>query len=336
MSSELRNEFAFSFSKAKLLEECERAFWYTVYRSWGGWYSNNRPPESAQAEAAYKAKHFTNVPELAGSVVHEVAAWGLQRALESPEIWSDGSLRLTLLKRAAAKIDDCIESAMKRLGTNPKRITRLVELENGLAFHEDELRDLVRHKLTVLTAGNDSWDGDLKAVNPYLHAISIIDRVMLIEEFTTHHLAIGSDVVKVFFTIDLALKSVTGKGVVIVDWKTGRPRQKDAGQITSYAALMGARNFDSVTPILAYVSGDIGRTVKVPWHREDSMASLMADVSLFVEKMRPKLVGGDLHLNKAIESEFHPTADYSKCERCRFMKVCRASGAMPTKPSPLP
>lgn len=330
-NEELRNEASFSSSRARILNECGRAYWYQVYASWKGWWSDGVPPESKEAESAYWAKHQDTAPALSGRIVHEAAAWGLECMIEGRD-WSREELRGALTSRAKSRLDIALKAAREKTGSNPKKTTRLVEIENGMEWSEEELRDRTRDRLIALTSDNDTWTGDLENENLYLRACSRPERIISVDKMLQYR----HDGVLVFIAADLMMKSAKGRGVVIIDWKTGKPQQKDEDQIIHYAAWAAEREFEFATMLLVYLEDGKAKTVAIGYPMEEARRLAVQAIDNFTTDLRKRLVDGDLIKNTPIESEFKPTADVSSCRTCSFQKICERDGTKPSKPSALP
>jgi len=69
------NEFSWSISRDATFKRCLREYYYTYYRSWGGWYWHATP----EVKKTYTLKNLTSIPGWIGSVVHNSIAWQLRR-----------------------------------------------------------------------------------------------------------------------------------------------------------------------------------------------------------------------------------------------------------------
>jgi CRISPR/Cas system-associated exonuclease Cas4 (RecB family) len=327
--SEIKNEVSFSASREKMLSRCDRQYWYHVYRSWKGWWADGNPPESKEAESAYSAKFIDSASSLSGRVVHECAAWGLRRAIEG-KAWTREELRAALTSRASKALDKALKAAKARANGNPKKTTRLLEIEMGLDWDEDELRDRTRSRLDALTSDDGAWVGDVEGANLYTRAAGRPERIIIVDELLSYKV----DGRTVYIAADLIMKAKEPRGAVVVDWKTGRPRDADEAQIVHYGAWAAAREFASVSMILAYLEEASVRSVAVGYPIEEARRMSTDRVRSFFERLSERLVDGDLDRNEPIEERFVPTADLSECARCPFQRICERDGAKPAKPDP--
>jgi len=65
---ELKSELSWSISRANLLRDCARRYYYHYYLSWEGW----KPEGPPARRKAYTLKLMLNLDMLAGQIVHEV------------------------------------------------------------------------------------------------------------------------------------------------------------------------------------------------------------------------------------------------------------------------
>lgn len=323
---EIRNEVLYSEGRRKMLAECPRQYWYDVYRSWGGWWHRNQPPRERAAEEAYWGKNATDLHRYAGQLVHELAAWSLKSALEG-KAWEREELRRTLMTAAAGRIDRALSEARGRVGQNPKKSVRFVELENGLPFDEELLREKVRAGLMGLTAMDDSWMGErVRGSNLLLRAMSKPTSIVSIDEKVQYQV-LG---VPVYMAADLLLRGKDAKSIVIIDWKTGRPREDDRSQVIQYGAWAVSRSWEGVALLLVYLSDRDSVTVDaVEATPSECLERVEAMVQAFLDDLRPRLFARDLARNQPVESKFEPTSDVSACAACRFSAMCKRDGTRP-------
>jgi hypothetical protein len=154
---DIKNEISYSNSRERLLNECERAFWYQYYLSWGGWEKN--APDKVRA--AYVAKYAQSRMMWAGDVVHQVAAQALATARRRPGWFEDmgsGDIRKSLMNKAQDLIDRGLDDTRTHayLG-DPKHKTHLLDITLGFRFNEDDFRDKVADFIHALTSPDKQW-----------------------------------------------------------------------------------------------------------------------------------------------------------------------------------
>ena len=319
-----KNEVSFSPSSKKLLERCARQYWYGKYAYWNGWWYGNRPPVSKTAEEAYTAKHMDTVYSWTGSIVHEVAARTL-KAAQTGRPWHRGNLETAMLKEANARITKGLKQARTQKSGNPKKRLQLVEEEFGIAYDERWLRNRVDSRIRSLMSDDDKWNGPGN-VNLFLHALSRADRIVSVEDLFNHiHHATS-----VYLSIDLMMRSAHDPehDCVIVDWKTGIPRDEDVLQVGQYGLWARKKQWQNITLLLIYLNEE-GVEVRSVVAGESTIAAADEEINIFTDKLATMLVNGDLKKNVPIESKFEPTSDPGNCMRCAFQGMCERDGTKP-------
>jgi len=322
--SDFKNELSFSASAAKMLNRCALLYWRQKYGSWGGWWSRGQPPTSDEARDMYEAKHSDNLPSLAGGIVHNVAKRYLVMAMEGKQ-WERETLRNAMLQSAAVEVDRAMKQATRKPWRgNPKKVTRLVEVECGEKLDEEWLRERIRTRILALTSLDDAWSN---GKNVFL---SLVSRPKLL--YTVEDL-LRDDVhgITAYMMIDASIRSASG-GVIIIDWKTGARRDEDLRQIAQYAAWAQSQGWESIRVLLVYLGDGKTDVVEPPDIDIPAMvAEAHADVKNYLDNVRPRLVNGDLSLNRPIEGAFPATTDPDDCNLCTYRHICEREGTKPRR-----
>jgi hypothetical protein len=296
---ELVNEFSWSKSRHGKFEECRRLYWFHYYGAWGGWDAAAAP----EVREAYVLKNLSTRQQWAGKVVHDQIAFALAmaRAGDPPPID-------TLLARARQRMrDDFRRSRAGEYRQMPKRVVGLVE-----------------HELAQLIADADwkaNWD-NAEACLRNFHASHWLERArrltrdewLPIDEIDSFTL----DGVKVFAGPDFAFRD--GDTTVLVDWKTGRPRDEDREQVKGYALYAAAKwgaNPEKVIARLVYLPGPDEIDVNV---EPDALVEFRAFFRHSVEQMKALLVDPDR--NVAVRESFPMTDHLARCKGCAFRRLC--------------
>jgi PD-(D/E)XK nuclease superfamily len=316
--ADLKNELTFSASREKQLDRCALLVFRQSYQSWGGWWRGQRPPDTPTAEEAYKLKNAESAASYSGKLVHEAAAWTLKATMEGRK-FELIQLRNTLMQRAAEQLDATIKRTREGGVRDPKRNPVLYDFTDD---REEWLRERTRDRIIALTADGDAWSGDLSAFNPFTSAIQRREKIAAVEQTVSFTVA-G---VKVFLQIDAMLigksRDANDRHVVIIDWKTGRPKIEDREQVELYGFYTRSKQWNRVTAVLAYLNdGGTGETTLVP-EQDDWESVVTARVERFRERMASMLADGDLVKNVPIRDRFTPTSDHRNCVACPFKGMC--------------
>lgn len=307
----------FSLSRARMLEECPRQFWYTVYGGENGWWFRNRPPASPRAEKLYQVrKTHTTVPVAIGLVAHSVMAWGIRSAAEFPGEMDRGVIRSRLTVRAAREISGFVKTAV------------FIDQEDD---PEELLRDGVRSAIMAATSDDTGWTGDLNGSNLYLRALSRPQKIMLCDEMVSF--VVISEVygpVTVWISPDVVIRGDEPKSAVVIDWKTGSESLRHHDQIAVYMAWCATREWSHVKGFVSYLRGERGAEVqRTTASLQEASRSTADRVDVFMGQLAPRLVGRDLFRNEAVESKFEPTTNPSTCRGCFFASQCQKDGTKP-------
>lgn len=298
-SRELVNEFSWSKSRHGKFEECRRLYWYHYYGAWGGWDVGATP----EVREAYILKNLSSRQQWAGHVVHELIALALAmtRSGEPPPLED-------LVARARGRMrEDFARSRRGEYRARPKRIVGLIEHELGVRVTDAEWK-----------ANWDVAETSLRRfyASPWLERARALPRAawLPIDEIASFQLE-GH---KVFAGPDFAYRD--GERVVLVDWKTGRPRPEDREQVQGYAlfaqARWGARPADVVARLVYLAAGEEVDVGVGPGDLESFLSLFRSSVGA----MRASLV--DPARNIARRDDFPMLEDAARCGHCPFQRLC--------------
>ncbi|MGI5862683.1 MAG: PD-(D/E)XK nuclease family protein [Myxococcales bacterium] len=296
---ELVNEFSWSKSRHGKFEECRRLYWFHYYGAWGGWEASAAP----ETREAYILKNLSTRQQWAGKVVHDVIAYALTlaRAGDPPPLNQ-------LIARAHRRMrEDFRRSRSGEYRARPKRVVGLVEHELGLPVSDAEWK-----------ANWDAAESCLRTfyASRWLARARTLAREdwLPIDEIDSFQL----DGIRVFAGPDFAFRE---EGTtVLVDWKTGRPRDEDREQVKGYALFAAAKWGAAPERVLARLvylgSGEEIDVNVTPAALEEFRAFFRASVSSMKALLR------DPERNLAVKDDFPMPEDPSRCRGCCFQRLC--------------
>lgn len=310
------HEFSWSVSRLGQFQTCRRAYYYNYYFSWSGW---NRDADPARAKA-YRLKKLTRLPMWAGEALHQALAdWFGERSrgrTPGPE-WVE-ERALNQLRRGYKQSRDEAAAWERR----PARSIRLAEHyygepdvdESGDAAKRYGTRYVERIQAGVKMFFEDPQLAEAREADPASY--------LACEELGTIEL-FGQ---KVYAIPDFAWRAADGNPVIL-DWKTGKPREQDAFQLSLYALY--AEQVWGADP-LAVRSADVYLTDgEVHWLELDA-EQLEATRTQVEESMGEML---DIHFNAdqgvgnpddfPLLPEEGPGA--RECARCSYRELCGRS-----------
>ncbi|MBW2257532.1 MAG: PD-(D/E)XK nuclease family protein [Deltaproteobacteria bacterium] len=220
--TELKNEFAWSWSRHQTLETCLRRYWLSHYGAWGGW----NPSAPDEVREAYIQKRLSTRAQWVGTLVHEAAEYVLKEVKESRFPRREGVVE-QFRRRAHRQIGDSREGRYRFF---PKKYPGFIEHYYGEG--ED----------------GSGWDEAVDAVvgqvdglfeNPvFLRLTEVPERIREVERL--EQIRVGD--VPVWVSLDVLVEDGRG-GLVVVDWKTGAAHNpaRIAGQLGIYAIYVLSR-----------------------------------------------------------------------------------------------
>jgi CRISPR/Cas system-associated exonuclease Cas4 (RecB family) len=302
---ELVNEFSWSKSRHGKFEECRRLYWFTYYGSWGGW-KENAPRE---AREAYILKNLSSRQQWAGKVVHDA----IRDALALARDGAAPTLEVLVRQARDRMREDFRRSRRGDYRDAPKKVVGLIEHELETPIADEEWKANWQNAEACLAGFHgSSWLSKARGLSR--------ERWLPIDEIDSFLL----DGVKVFAGPDFAFRE--GDGAVLVDWKTGRPRDEDREQLQGYA-LYAAEKWrvrpEAVIARLVYLGK--GEDVDVPVDAA-ALDGFRAFFRKSVSRMKERLV--DAGKNLARKEDFPMAEDLLRCRDCAFRRECgRQAGA---------
>ena len=301
--AELQNEFSWSKSRHEKFAECRRLYYFTYYGAWGGW----KDEAPALTRELYLLKKLSNRFQWAGNVVHDTIreCLTLARAGVMPNL--ERTRQLMLLRMRA------------EFRASRERRYRLVELgKRPLGLVEHEYAEPVPDAEWKRNADNALASLERFFAGPYLERARRLRREqwLSIDELDAFLL----DGIRVFAAPDFAYREDDGS-TVVVDWKTGRPREGEEEQVQGY--VLYAKHKWGVEPArttakLVYLGSGDERAVQVD---DAALERFRAHFKLSVEGMHALLNDPSQNLPRDIE-QFPPTEERARCGSCAFRRVC--------------
>lgn len=217
------------------LDKCDRAYFWRVFWSWTGWNRDASPSR----KLAYALKLSTTGPAMAGKLTHSAMARLVRDARHCRP--SNPEAHAT---EAIGELRKWAKQAEKTTPANSsKKRPMSAELYYGDPIDIDRAEETIR---TCVASG---------ARSEHIEAISEMTRdlVHVVDQLESFQL----DGVDVWVAPDLCYGGARGD-TLVVDWKTGRPRDTDTEQVKLYGlwAVETGRveSPDELTLSLAYLA----------------------------------------------------------------------------------
>ena len=317
-SSELRNEFAWSWSRHEMFYACARKIYWQYYGSWGGW----EPDASKDAALAYRLKRMGTVSMLVGGALHEVVS---ERLRDRPDAPSDVPLQQIqdeMERRVLKRLRESRSRDWERFN-DPKHYTLLFEDYYGPGVDD-------RGREQALALVRESAQGFAASVYARRAFRVRKPQLRIIDPSTFDAMKFVIDDVVVFASPDLVVEDEAGV-LHIVDWKTGQSIKANHAQLAMYGLYVAEKlgtPIDRVVAHLVYVR--TGETQKYANLRE-SVDEARRRLSTYTMDVRSRLT--DVENNVAGDMSLFPmTENRMLCRRCKFQEICGRVHAAPEPP----
>ncbi len=311
MSRRLENIFSWSVSRARLFEECQRAYYYQYYGSWGGWEADAAP----EIRQLYILKNIASMPMWAGSIVHETIADALKRFARDGHHIAAGELQARARQKLRA---GWIEAVNRRWLQAPKR-TNLHELYygNGKTLPAEQTERIKARVYNALEHFATSEILQQILAAPYVDW-KPVDQL---DSFSLQGL-------KVWCAVDFAYID-PARQLRIIDWKTGADTGETIRtQLACYALYAAEKWFTPIEDVRLYAVflGDNDHVREYACSAED-LVEAQDRVLTSAAEMRSKL--SDVARNAAEEQNFPCCENERTCRRCNYREVCPGAPPAP-------
>lgn len=308
-------DFTWSVSRHRTLQACARRYYWDTYGAWGGW-EDDAP---AETQLAYRLSKLTNLDFALGTAIHRRAHELTEIARAGRELPSVDALR----RETRRELGEIYRAGEADFVRDPKGHPMLHGFYYGDGPDEEAI-ERVREKLEYCL--------------PHLRDIDLWERIREWEvrvAFAPDPDEILDPTVEVdgaglYATPDLVLRDTEDDTLTVVDWKTGRPRERDQRQIAVYG-LFVRDQFDvsecrgRIVYLMDGSSQVVDLTPAVFEETEGWIADSVAEMRRFV---------ADPEVNRAKPKAAFPlTENRWECKGCNFFELCeeelRAEGPMP-------
>ncbi len=307
--AELKNEFSWSKSRARIFEECHRRYWFHYYGSWGGWDVDR---VSQQTREIYILKQLKTRWMWAGELVH----WGVELALKDLKGAEDPNRvaldRQRIEERVLVEMrKDFVRSRNGSYRLDPK-IGGLFEHEYKLKLTDEEWQEVKKHIMTCLENFFDSKILEKLKQLPQ-------DYWLPIEKVSSFDF----EGIKVYVKPDVLHRMEEG-GVQIIDWKTGREDRKESAssgfQLPTYLLYVIEKGWGKPDNVRAMEVNLSTGTIREEDFDPDNIERIKEEIRGNVGEMKRILV--DPERNLARKKDFPVVTDPKVCRYCNFQKVC--------------
>jgi len=309
---DLKNEFAYSWSRADAFYQCPRRFYWQHYGSWLGW-EDDAP---AEARAAYRLKHIQSLAMLIGDIFHAVVGKALRERTDRPS-----PVPVSELHETAERLyhEQLAASRAKSWRINPKYNANLFEDYYGGGLTAREAQD----GLAALHTCVDGFAAD--GFGKRAFGVERVRLKMVDDPANFDQKRAVIDGVIVYAPPDLVVEGKDGSSLHIVDWKTGRRHDASRAQLAVYGLVVSELRgvpIENLTAHLVYV----GQGVHDQYAQLGSgIEEAKRKIDTFVHDVQERLTDVLLNIARDIE-RFPMTTNQFKCRSCKFRELCGRTG----------
>lgn len=307
---ELVNRFSYSPSQGSMFQTCQRQYWFSRYGSWGGWEKDASP----LTRETYRLKKLTNRYLWTGNRVHETIQHILslfQKELE----FDPGEVRSRLLEQFRQDFRESRNHPRKTVP--PKNKVVLIE-------HED----------TELNVSDGEWKKLVDRALSALDGFFLSEAFRLIRELGPSAILRNDDVLEsiqasakgyefpVYVTIDVALK--TNAGVMILDWKTGKPDSSGGHQQQLGLYALFAESKWKIQPEQIQFSPVYLAYTPLALNLSAASREVLESVRETIEQNAQNILERIEDPDRGVASmdHFSVTTIPSNCRNCPFRSIC--------------
>jgi len=297
--AEFKNTFSWSSSRASKFDDCKRAYYFHYYGAWGGWERG----ASERTRELYLLKKLTGRQAWAGIGVHDVIAEILSK------VQRGGSL---------PGFEETADAMHRRMQQEFR------DSRDGV-YHKRKALGLVEHEYALPISAakwKENWErarGSLKSFYGSEICTEICqtppEQWLPIDSLDTFDF----EGTKVFVAPDFAFRDAANR-LRILDWKTGRQRDKDKEQVKGYA-LFAADRWGAAPEELAAELHYLAEGVVTPVTVDGEAIEAFKDrLRTSIAAMKAALA--DPETNTADQAAFPPVSDARSCRWCNFRRLC--------------
>jgi hypothetical protein len=299
-------ELSWSFSRIKLLKECEKKYYMNYYGSYDGWCNNS----SEDVRRLYRLKCLQPMNALFGEIFHRTVQYTINNYDSeniSPDIFYKKLHEILATKYRESK--NCIDKWM----TYPKKYTMISEL-----YYETDLTkeqgNRIRKKIEVCS-------NNIFKSRSFQEIINNDIKLKEMEELQ-HFMFNG---IKVYVKLDTLFQVNQYSKWIIVDWKTSsRPLLEDEEQMLFYAYYVSKIHHvepEKIESRLEYIFQD---SSKVYTFSKRDFELVEAKLNNDLKVMKAYLIDEEENIPK-LEVDFQQNKSRMKCSHCNYREVCYES-----------
>ncbi len=309
---EIKNEFAWSWSRHGTFYECARKTYWQHYGFWGGWGDE----ASKETSLAYRLKQLKNLAMVVGEAVHEVIRERLLMRTDGPCGVPAEQMQDEVERRVMKRMRESRNRDWERF-SDPKHYAMLFEDYYGPGVSEPAQSDALQKVRACVEgfAANGFGRRSFATAKENLHLIDSAG-------FDQRKTRIDGTIV--YAAPDLVVKGKNGD-LHVIDWKTGQARKANMAQLAVYGLYVSEKfgvPIDRISAHIIYLNSGEVQTLE---HLAEGIEEARRMVSTYTTDIRGRLT--DVTNNLAGDmSKFPMTENLALCRRCNYRELCGRCG----------
>ncbi|MBV9464012.1 MAG: PD-(D/E)XK nuclease family protein [Verrucomicrobiae bacterium] len=298
---DLKNEVAWSISRALAFARCDRELYWKAFGHWNGWNRDKAPPF---AWDAYHLGKMKNLPMLVGELVHHA----IEDVLKARQMgWPVPNAETGKKKLRDRLRQTWKESKAREWEKSPRKYGHLAEIYYGQEPSKENC---------------EMWRDRAFAAIDQFHALPLTRT--LLESPRESFKAIEAQ-----FKFQCGEWPINGKidlawehegRLHLIDWKTGAQDEDVDYQLSVYALYAMDAFQVPLEKIRAYAvylrDGSVGESCVT----EESLSRVREVIGRYFSTVAPRVTAGEeLVANMEL---FAMAEDWAKCERCFYRELC--------------
>ena len=317
--ADLKNEFAWSWSRHQMLYQCARKIYWQYYGSWSGW----EEAAARDASLSYRLKQIKSLAMLVGSIFHDVIGERLRMRADAASPVPAAQVKDETERRLLKRLRESRNRDWERF-EKPKKYAIVFEDYYGPGVN-DAMRDVAIEQIGECARGLATSSYGKRSFEVPKRRLRIIDPI----SFDDKKMVV--DGVTVYAAPDLVVEDDQGT-LHIVDWKTGKSGKANIAQLAVYGLFVSEKlgaPIERITAHLVYLaSGESQRHENL----REGVAEARRMISTYTTDVRARLTDVDGNVAGDM-AQFPMTEDRSLCRRCNFREICGRLEQAPVAPA---
>lgn len=301
-------EFSWSMGRLKMLEGCERRYYYNYYGGHNGWLFK----ATEEQKQTYLLKKLTNRYALSGEMVHKSIKEYIESEISTGSKQISDEIINTYIEKSMEEFNqNCYLSKKHGSGWNTKikGFQMMQEFFYGSTFSAEQQTYM--------------QENIFKCINNFMYSKTLNEmlsnEVEVIENDEAEIATFYCSGIKVYVKLDLLYK--IGDKYIIVDWKTGKGEDADEMQVLLYSKYVSEKygiNISDIVCRLEYLKSNTSKEFKF---EEEAIQDVESVILGSASAMIGYLEDAELNKAKPVES-FALCEDDTNCKNCSFRRLC--------------